>query len=45
MEGSAKELLFPLDLAGLATKVVMSSCLVTSGFVRALPMRHTAMGY
>jgi hypothetical protein len=45
MEGSAKELPLPLDLAGLVATVVMSSILVTDGSVRALPMRHTTMGY
>ena len=45
MEGSAKELQFPLDLAGLVAMAVMSSSLVTSGFVRALPVGHTAMAY
>ena len=45
MEGSAKELPLPLDLAGLVAMIVMSSNLVTDGSVRALPMRHTAVGY
>ena len=45
MEGNAKELPLPLDLAGLAAMAVMSSSLVTGGSVRALPMRHTAVGY
>jgi len=45
MVGSVKELPLPLDLAGLAATVVMSSSLVTGGSVRALPVRHTAVGY
>jgi hypothetical protein len=44
-EGSAKELPFPLDLVGLAATAVMSSRLVTDGSMRALPVRHTAVGY
>jgi hypothetical protein len=35
----------PLDLAGLVATAVMSSSLVTNGSMRALPVRHTAMGY
>ena len=45
MEGSAKELPLPLDLAGLVATVMMSSSLVTGGSVQALPMRHTTVGY
>ena len=45
MEGSAKELPLPLDLAGLAAMAMMSSSLVTGGFVWALLMRHTTVGY
>ena len=45
MEGSVKELPLPLDLVGLAATAVMSNSLVTGGSVRALPMRHTAVGY
>jgi hypothetical protein len=45
MEGSAKELPLPLDLAGLVATVVMSRILVTNGSVRALPVRHTDIGY
>jgi len=42
MEERAK---LPLDLAGLAAMVVMSSSLVTDGSMRALPVRHITMGY
>ena len=45
MEGSAKELPLPLDLAGLVSTVMMSSSLVTDESMRALSVRHTAMGY
>jgi hypothetical protein len=45
MEGSAKELPLPLDLAGLAVMAVMSSSLVTNGSMRALLVRHTTVGY
>jgi hypothetical protein len=45
MEGSAKELPLPLDLAGMAATTVVSSSLVTGGSVRALPVRHTVAGY
>ena len=45
MEGSEKELPLPLDLAGLVATAVMSSSLVTLGSVRAMPVRHTTVGY
>jgi hypothetical protein len=45
MEGSAKELPLPLDLARLVAMAVMSSSLVTGGFVRALSVKHIAAGY
>ena len=45
MEGSVKELPLPLDLVGLAAMAVMSSSLDTDGSMRALPMRHTTVGY